>query len=142
MIKFWAGNLKDGEVDHSASHYMSFEDLRYLCYLLLTGEIQDGEAYESHRGKVDNDKIISRVFKIRREEEKYFLTVAEGPGREGNNGIILPDAHAPAQTWNYTTLVYNEEDGRQSIIRFALEMQAWLTGVTNAMVLSIPHNGR
>jgi hypothetical protein len=138
MIKLWAGNTKDGEVEKSACHYLSFADLRHLCYLILTGDIQDGEAYNSFRGKVVKEKVISRWLKIRHEDDKYFFTVAEGPGVEGNNGIIEPDKAAAAQTWNYTTLVYNEKDHRQSIIKFALEMQAWLTGVTNAMVLAIP----
>ena len=140
MIKFWAGKTAEEKVTHSSVHYLSFEDLRYLCYLILTKDIQDGEAWTSFKGKVDKDgNVISRQLKVRHEEDKFFFTVAEGPGLEGNNGIIMPDKKAPAQAWNFTTLVFNEKDSKQSIIRFALEMQAWLTGVTNATVLSIPH---
>ena len=142
-IKLWAGKTKDGETVNDTSHYLDFPDVRFMCFNILRG-IEPGGDWMSIKGIVKNDTPICRVMKIRRgspedkakkrkdESEKYFLTVGIGPGRE-INGLVMPDSRAAKETWMYTTLKFTSDE----IVTFALELQAWVNGITAAEIESI-----
>jgi hypothetical protein len=132
MIKFWAGSTENGKVVADASHYLTYSDLRYLCYLILTQHFAtNGDQWVSIRGKVTEEKTICRVFKIRTDTDKkselaHFVTIGLGPGREDPaTGKINPLSNSPKETWVYTTLKYSDE----ALTRFALDMQAMLQAI-------------
>jgi len=144
-IKIWAGKTQNGSTIQDASHYLDFPDVRFMCFNILRG-IEPGpeNAWTSVKGIVSKGTPTCRVMKIRRgsladskknradESHKYFLTVGVGPGRE-TNGVVLPDAKAPKEAWTFTTLKYSLSE----LQTFALELQAWVNGITAAEIEQI-----
>lgn len=138
-LRIAAGKTQNGKAVAKSTHYLSYEQFRYVCYVILTG-LEDKEFYMSTKGFESKDaakNLMVRMFKIRREDQpgkapKYFMSVGHGPGKKGGGGLIIPDKTAPKETWEFATLVFNDEQ----LITFALAIQAFLNGITSAEVLS------
>lgn len=131
MIKLWAGKTEENKIVTSADHYLSYANARYLSFLILTF-LEDGQSWTSNKGKVANSgKTVSRMMKINRNEDKYYLSIGVGPGIKEASGLIQPDRQAAKETWQIVTLVFTEEQ----IVTFALETVAYLNALVSKELL-------
>lgn len=138
LIKFWAGQTENGQTVRDSVHYVSYKELRFLCFLILSFNFEDKQVWKSIKGKVEQNKTTCRVMKVSRDDEiedvpKFFLTLGHGPGKADNDGRVFGDSSAPRESWSFTTLVFTEEE----IIKFALEIQVILNGIAVSQILSV-----
>jgi len=131
--KFFVGQRNNGEMSHDSLHFVDPDDLRYLCYQILSDQLEE---WVSRKGGKLNDLDVSRIMVVRHDpkEDKFFLKVGHGPGIKAGNGITLPDQSAPKEAWTFTSLVFTQ----QQLITMALALRDWLAATTVVELLSLP----
>ena len=118
-VRLFAGEYKRGQgASVTAAHYLDVADARVLLSDLAWGKAVD---YVEYKGRANGDKPTSRVLKVKRNGDKVWLRLENGPGQVIGEGAVKP-AGEPEAVVNVPLTVW---EARRLAFAILAHLDAW-----------------